>query len=101
MVRFICSLLAAGALFLLPNVSQAQPRGVCAERGLLAERLGLNYAEKPISMGLSSDGSMIEIFASSEGTFTIVATKPSGVACILVTGQSWEGLPDLKVGMPT
>ena len=99
MVRFVCSLLAAGLLFSFPISLHAQVPGACAERGMLAERLGVKYAEKPVSMGLSADGSVIEVFASTSGTFTIVATQPSGVACIIVTGESWEGLPALKAGL--
>lgn len=98
MVRLFCSLLAAGFLYLLPNSLQAQVPGVCAERGVVVERLGVRYSEQPVSIGLAADGSVIEVFASTSGTFTIVATQPSGVSCILVTGESWEGLPATKAG---
>ena len=47
-------------------------------------------------MGLASNGSMIEIFASPNGSWTIVMTQPDGVTCLMAAGESWEDLPQKK-----
>jgi len=71
----------------------------CGDRGSIAEKLDDGYSEQPVAMGLSTDGSVIEVFASTTGTFTIVVTQPTGMSCILVTGGSWEGLASLKADL--
>lgn len=65
---------------------------VCGEHPEVVKNLGQKYSEKPVSMGLGNNGSMIEIFASKKGTFTIVVTRPDGKSCLVATGESWESI---------
>jgi hypothetical protein len=52
-------------------------------------------------MGLQADGRLVQVFASLQsGSWTIVTTAPSGLACIVAAGRSWESLP-AKTGDPT
>ena len=45
-------------------------------------------------MGLQADGRLVQVFASLQsGSWTIVTTAPSGLACIVAAGRSWESLP--------
>jgi hypothetical protein len=91
-------LLLAGALLigwsLLPSAAQAQ--AVCGDRGELIKKLEKSYSETPQSMGLASNGSMIEIYASPNGSWTIVMTQPDGVTCLMAAGDNWENLPEKK-----
>ena len=48
-------------------------------------------------MGLSTDGGLIEIYSSEDGTWTILITRPSGVACLVAAGDSWEELKRVRV----
>ena len=65
----------------------------CSSRLDVVDKLDRSYAEKPVSMGLASNGSVVEVFASQIGTFSIVITRPDGLACIVSAGEGWENLP--------
>lgn len=97
MTRFLKSCLPI--LLGLPLSSgtvQAQvPAGVpCAERGMATTQLHELYGERRIGYGLAANGSVIELFASPNGSFTVFATLPHGVSCLIATGQSWEPPPE-------
>ena len=52
---------------------------------------GKPYNEHPVSMGLAFNGAVIEVFLNSDtGTFTIVATRPSGLSCLVAAGEGWQ-----------
>jgi len=63
---------------------------ICGERGDVASKLMERYKEAPTSMGLANSGSMVEIFSSDDGTFTIVMTHPNGMSCLVAAGEGWE-----------
>lgn len=92
MLRFL-TLLATFPVLLLWSPAHAQVPNACAERHMIVDRLKAGYSEDPVSIGVAQNGSVVEVFASKDGSFTIIATQPTGVACILVTGESWEDLP--------
>jgi len=88
---FIASL---GLLLLGSAVSPAAAQQMmCGDRGKVVASLEKGYSEAPSSMGLASNGSVIEIFTSAKGTFTIIMTQPSGLSCLMAAGESWEDLP--------
>jgi len=78
----------------LPAASQTQ--AVCGERSEFVFKLQNGYAEKPVSLGLSSNGSMIEVFASDNGTFSVLVTRPGGTSCIVAAGENWQNVPNRK-----
>lgn len=82
------------ALSVAPSVSQAQM--VCGDRTEFVSKLQKSYAEKQISLGLASNGTMIEVFASEHGTFSIVITQPSGKSCLVAAGDNWQNTPVRK-----
>lgn len=66
----------------------------CGERKEVASYLRQTFDEVPVSYGLQRDGRMVQIFASERsGTWTIVATTPDGVSCIMAAGEAWQILP--------
>ena len=93
MARYLS--IAAAALFLgwtaFPPAAQAQ--AVCGEHRDVVSKLKKGHSEDPISMGLASNGAVIEVFASPSGTFTIVMTLPNGTSCLMMAGESWQDLP--------
>ena len=93
---FGCAMIAWA--FAAPPV-EAQTLNACADRNVIVDRLGSKYSETSVSMGLANDGSMIEVFASPAGTFTIIVTRPSGVSCIIATGDAWETVPGMKADL--
>ncbi len=68
----------------------------CATRDLVVERLAQQYGESRQSIGLGSQGSMVEVFASEEsGSWTITVTMPNGSTCLMATGQAYEKLAEV------
>jgi hypothetical protein len=69
---------------------------VCVERLQFIERLKRVYDERQISRGINFNGVMVEVFASQEGHFTILATRPDGLSCLIASGENWQETPLLK-----
>lgn len=86
MAHLVCAALVS---FVGPT---AQAQSLCGDRTDLLETLSKRYHEVPISMGLSGNGGVVEILASEKGSWTIIVTRPSGVACVITAGEAWERL---------
>ena len=78
----------------LALVAPAAAQTLCTnERTAVIEQLKLRYQEAPTAMGLASDGSVLEVLAAKSGSWTILVTRPSGLACVVAAGDSWETFP--------
>ena len=80
------------------SLAQAQ-QAPCGKRGKTRSKLGKDYAEQPVSLGLSSNGTLVEVLVSKSGGWTIIYTMPNGGSCVIATGQSWEDIA-AKAGRP-
>ena len=90
-VHFAALSLGVGAMLLAAQHAFAQTPRHCGERAQVVNRLAEGYGETRQSMGLGSDNSVIEIFASEEtGTWTITVTLPNGMTCLVASGQAYE-----------
>jgi hypothetical protein len=72
-------------------------RPPCFSHAEVARQLKTTYHEAPVSLGLQSNGNLLQVFhASTSGSWTIVSTSPQGMACILAAGHDWQtlSLPD-------
>lgn len=63
----------------------------CHKYDRIAQHLEKKYSETPTSRGLQTNGNLLQVFASESGSWTIVTTSPSGIACILAAGKAWDG----------
>jgi hypothetical protein len=90
------TLLLAAALAAVALPARAQ--AVCGERAELVRRLAAEFAEVPVGRGLSADGRMVEVFASPEGSWTLVATRPDGQTCLAAAGEAWEAVAPEPAG---
>lgn len=91
MLRCLWGALVALALILGSVVpAGAQTSVPCGKRQVIVDELDRGYGEKPVAIGLSGDGLVIEIFASDSGTFTILVTRPGGPSCVVAAGEGWE-----------
>lgn len=63
MLRAVAPLLVA---LLLSATAWAQT--VCSQRTNFIKQLSVMYTESPVSMGLASDGTVIEVLASATGS---------------------------------
>ena len=67
----------------------------CADHATLQERLAETWGESRRSIGLGSDGAVMEVFASEDtGTWTIAVTRPGGPTCIVAAGEHFEALAE-------
>jgi hypothetical protein len=65
----------------------------CHDYAEIARQLRATYEEAPVSLGLQTDGNLLQVFSSQKtGSWTIVSTSPSGLACVLAAGQHWESV---------
>lgn len=90
-VLFCCAAVAPST----PTLAQTAPRN-CAPHAVVAETLAEKYGESRRAAGLVANGRLMELFASADsGSWTITVTAPSGVTCLLASGQSFEALEEL------
>ena len=90
MFRSIVILL--GVLVILFPFNPAAAQQTCGERDKFMNKLERTFAEHPIAMGLTEKGAVLEVFASQHGSWTFLITLPSGLTCVVASGQSWETL---------
>jgi len=87
-----CSLavaLLAAASLAVPAVAQTP----CGPRADIIKMLSDKYRERPRAIAIANQTSLIEVFTSEAGTWTILVTRPKGATCIIGAGQSWEDIP--------
>lgn len=90
---------ASGLIAMTAGTASAENQRNCAPRETVVDRLASGYGETRQSMGLGANNQVIEIFASTEtGTWTITVTTPSGVTCLVASGQAFE---ELVEALPT
>jgi hypothetical protein len=71
--------------------AQAQPR--CLERSQALDLLENRFGETRRAMGVAQGNAVVEVFASREtGNWTITATLPNGMTCLLASGHGFESL---------
>ena len=73
-----------------PENSEAAVR-VCGERVKMTKFLSGKFQETPRAVGVSSTGkSVLEVYTSTEGSWTVLMTTARGVTCIMGAGHSWQ-----------
>lgn len=87
-MRFILTL----ALLALPIGVSAQGR--CLPHDEVVARLAALYGENRRSMGLADANTVIEVFASEAGTWTITMTRAGGPTCLVAAGQAWTAVDE-------
>ncbi|PWE29257.1 hypothetical protein DDZ14_17965 [Maritimibacter sp. 55A14] len=76
----------------------AQQTALCGERDVVIDRLETRYGERRRSVGRGQGNRMVEIFASeSTGTWTILATLPNGLTCLVASGEDFRHEADRPV----
>ena len=62
----------------------------CLPREVIVSRLAEKYGETVQTRALTHNGVLVENYASSNGSWTIVATEANGVSCLMVSGSNFE-----------
>ncbi len=85
-----------GIMALAAQQAASETQRNCAPRDFVLDRLAERYGETRQSIGLGQQGTVIEVFASdATGTWTIIATMPSGLSCMVASGQSFETVAEV------
>lgn len=93
------ALTAAMMFSLMAAPAQGQPR-TCADHNRVVERLAASYGETRQSIGIASDNTVVEVFASLEtGTWTIVITRAGGPSCLVASGEAFQIMADALPNM--
>ncbi len=74
----------------LATASSAPAQTQCSSRSDLVQQLEAQYGERPAALGQVDQQSVVEIFVSETGTWTILVSGTDGGACILATGEGWD-----------
>jgi len=97
-------IIAAAALLApsLAAIALAQSRQVCGERAGVIAGLGAQYGERVAAQGVTAGGLLLELLVApplkpgdprppgySEGSWTIIVTRPDRMSCIGASGEGW------------
>jgi hypothetical protein len=84
-------LLPALLLIGFPAAAQAPN---CAPTTLLYVDLLYGFGESRQTLGAAADGYVVETWANlASGTWTIIATSPDGVSCMVASGEAFTIAP--------
>ncbi len=91
-ILHLAALTAAAALYMAgTGQASAQSQRNCGPREAVIKQLAEGYGETRQSVGIGSNNSMVEVFASEEtGSWTILVTMANGLSCLVASGQSFE-----------
>ncbi len=72
----------------------------CTLEALQEQHLRGNYKEETVGYGVTSAGTMAELWISEENdTWTITLRLPNGYLCLLASGSGWRELPAKMKGI--
>jgi hypothetical protein len=105
MLRYVLPVLAF-AFLVVPAASDALAEGAesmpCGDRDEMLSHLSQKYAEKPVALGLATNGSVVEVLSTKAGdSFTIVYTMPNGLTCLMAAGSNWQFIKSKVKGIKT
>lgn len=91
MIRFLA--IAVFITVLVAAASQTLAEPACKKRTEVMDYLANKFSEHPVAIGLASNGGVIEVLSSVEGTsWTIIISMPDGTACMIAAGENWEAV---------
>jgi hypothetical protein len=84
--------------FLAPiTIVQAAPQ--CGPHEKVIEALDERFQENRQALGLAGQSTVVELFVSSEGTWTLTTTTTAGLTCVVASGEAWQAMPKQVAGL--
>lgn len=81
----------AFAAMLITTYELSAQTGNCGPHALVTERLADRYGESRQVIAMTSDQSVMEVFASTEtGTWTVTITRAGQPTCLVAAGQNYQ-----------
>ncbi len=84
----LAALVAVSVLLTAPTAKAHMLK--CGERRDFIDQLEKQYDEKRAAFGLTSNGRLIEVFVGPSGSWTILTSHPTGISCVLDSGEGWR-----------
>lgn len=79
--------------------AQSRRQIACSERDIVVGQLAEHYGETRRGIGLAANNTVMEIYASDSGSWTITITLASGQTCLVASGEAYEELEDALPAM--
>jgi hypothetical protein len=71
----------------------------CASHDVVAKSLTTKFKEVRRVLGVVNAKTVMEIFMSPQGTWTVMMTNTSGTTCIIASGENWQEIPVALAGL--
>ena len=84
------SAIAAATVLWSATATPAMPGPTCAPRETLVAALAQDFQERMDWAGLSNAGTLVELYLSKRGTWTLIVSTADGVSCIVAAGDYWD-----------
>lgn len=70
--------------------SPARAQAPCEERDKIVSALAQQFAEQAVGAGITPGGQVLELFASANGSWTLLLSAPGGRSCMIAAGEAWS-----------
>jgi hypothetical protein len=77
----------------------AQAAAQCGPHDKITEVLSQRFQENRQSLGLAGRAALIEIFVSTQGTWTMTSTNAQGLTCVVAAGEAWQNAQKQLAGL--
>lgn len=99
LIRLSGLLVVASTLMLASEAASANR--ICGKRDAIVSQLKSKYGEVAQSRGFAQGAGLVEIYANNaSGSWTIVVTHPTGVSCLMASGEAFEAMPVIASDTP-
>jgi hypothetical protein len=71
----------------------------CAPHEAVSKQLMQRFGESRKQLGLADPSTVVELYVSEKGTWTLVATNTHGRSCIIGAGEAWQDSPKQVAGL--
>jgi hypothetical protein len=94
-IRWTLWLALMAALAVVALVAPGRAQVPCVPREVMLRGLADQHGESRVGIGLAANGQVVEIWRNPDtGSWTITASTPAGVACMVASGEAFDDLDD-------
>jgi hypothetical protein len=65
----------------------------CGPRPAVIQKVTEEFGETRALIGLTARGEVLELYSTIEGQWTLIATRPDGISCVIAIGSELEITP--------
>ena len=58
----------------------------------MIETLKTRFSERQNGVGVANQKTVVELFVSVEGSWTVLATDAAGMSCVVGSGTGWQSI---------